>query len=653
MNKQHYYRIPGRTGFGTFFATVKWQGLRFLECSRFFGPFVAALVAFLSANHASAQGVLTNGWTHAGEISAGETDMWSIAASPGESITVQVAKLSGGAGFTPRIEILAPNGATLGSKSGATAARLDIQAGAGGEYAVAVSDANGTGTGTYGLQLVQIPTAFTLPPGGEGGPLTNGAIHSATINVGESDIWTLTALQGDRIAIQVAEVSGGAGFTPMIELFSPDGRRVGLNSGGVAARLDIQAGATGTYTVLVSDSVQGGPGGYQLQLAQIPGTFIVSDEGGALADAADSEGTILLGDLDLWSFTASPGDLVTLQVTETSGGANFAPMIEMFAPTGEHKNVAQNASVAGMDAAVELGGIYTVAVSDANQIGSGGYRLRLTRGSIAPAGANVLTNGGTLLGSISSAGETNTWTFTATAGESLVIRAGETAATPFVPWVRLYGPDGAQLDADFNAAAAEVTVRATNSGTFSVTVNDGSNGRNQTGNYRISLAKTGSPLMISPSDEGGALTNGTTYLATIDVGDIDAWSFTANAGETVVVRIGEATASSPLLPWLRLYGPNGVPLDADFNAAAAEVTARATNSGTFLVVVADGNNGIGGSGNYRISLAKTGSAETISSSDEGGALTNGTSYQAAIDTGDVDAWTFTANAGESIVVRAG
>ena len=45
----------------------------------------------------------------------------------------------------------------------------------------------------------------------------------------------------------------------------------------------------------------------------------------------------------------------------------------------------------------------------------------------------------------------------------------------------------------------------------------------------------------------------------------------------------------------------------DFNAAAAEVTVRPTNSGTFLVVAADGISGLGGTGDYRISLARTGS----------------------------------------------
>ena len=116
----------------------------------------------------------------------------------------------------------------------------------------------------------------------------------------------------------------------------------------------------------------------------MPAAFTVpaGDEGGALADSVDQDGAIVLGDFDLWSFAATPGDRLTLLITELTGGASFTPMIELFAPNGHRQAIAQGALTATFDAAVELGGTYTVLVSDANQIGAGTYRLRLTRGNI-------------------------------------------------------------------------------------------------------------------------------------------------------------------------------------------------------------------------------------------------------------------------------
>jgi predicted RNA-binding protein with TRAM domain len=532
---------------------------------------------------------------------------------------------------------------------------MDLQAELSGTYTVLVGDLNGTGSGTYQLNLAQVPGAFEVAAGDDGGELTNGATHQGAIVVGDFDLWTIQADSGDRLVVQIAEVTGGAAFTPMIELFGPDGARLSGDTGGLAARLDVQTAVGGVYTVQVSDFARTGAGSYELRLALVPDEFVVpaGDEGGATNDGENHDGAVTLGDLDAWTFMAVPGDLVTVQVTEQSGGAGFAPLVEVFDASGDRRRAVQHGSIVTLDVAVTEGGRFTVLISDSSKSGAGTYRLNVNRSVIGPAAANVLVNGETQLGSISAAGETNSWTFTATAGESLIVRMGETGTGAFVPWLRLYDPSGVLLNQDFNAAAAEVAARATNSGTFLVSVADGSAGRNQTGDYRISLAKTGSALTIAPLDEGGSLTNGASYLAAIDVGDLDAWSFTANSGESIAIWVGESSTGTSLLPWLRLYGPDGTPLAADFNASAAEVTARATNSGVFLAVVADGNNGLGGSGNYRISMAKTGIPLEISPVDEGGALTNGASYLSALDVGDVDAWTFTANAGQSIAVWVG
>jgi len=70
------------------------------------------------------------------------------------------------------------------------------------------------------------------------------------------------------------------------------------------------------------------------------------------------------------------------------------------------------------------------------------------------------------------------------------------------------------------------------------------------------------------------------HTGTIDVGDMDVWSFTAAAGDAIVVRMGETVAGSSLTPYLRLYSPAGALLDSSFSAVGAEVTATAPAAGT-------------------------------------------------------------------------
>jgi len=70
------------------------------------------------------------------------------------------------------------------------------------------------------------------------GALANGLAHDGAISAaGEVDNWTVAANQGDRIIVQIAELSGGAGFAPRIEAVAPDGTLMGAATGGVAAGL--------------------------------------------------------------------------------------------------------------------------------------------------------------------------------------------------------------------------------------------------------------------------------------------------------------------------------------------------------------------------------------------------------------------------------
>ncbi len=71
-----------------------------------------------------------------------------------------------------------------------------------GTFTVLVSSYNTEGTGTYALHLAQIPEAFIVPAGDEGGTLTNGANATGTISLGDIDIWSFTANKGDNINLR-------------------------------------------------------------------------------------------------------------------------------------------------------------------------------------------------------------------------------------------------------------------------------------------------------------------------------------------------------------------------------------------------------------------------------------------------------------------
>jgi hypothetical protein len=171
-----------------------------------------------------------------------------------------------------------------------------------------------------------------VPAGDEGGPLVNGANATGTINLGDLDMWSFTANKGDNINLRV----GTTNFDGWLQLFGPDGKLLltGSGAGTTDAYIDnYTATNSGTFTVLVSSWYTVGSGTYGLHLAQVPETFIVAagDEGGALVNGASATGTINLGDLDIWSFTANKGDNINLRV----GTTNFDGWLQLFGPDGK------------------------------------------------------------------------------------------------------------------------------------------------------------------------------------------------------------------------------------------------------------------------------------------------------------------------------
>jgi hypothetical protein len=156
------------------------------------------------------------------------------------------------------------------------------------------------------------------------------------------------------------------------------------------------------------------------------------------------------------------------------------------------------------------------------------------------------------------------------------------------------------LDSGFGAAAGEVSIRATNSGTFIVVIGDGNGGLSGSGDYRLTLARTGGSLEVSPGDEGGSLNVGVNPEGVIDVGDLDVYAFTTCKGENINLKLDELIDNGGFFPWLRLYGPDGVLLRSLSGATTAQIDLRATNSGTFILIVSDGNGSLLGAGTYRL-----------------------------------------------------
>jgi len=126
------------------------------------------------------------------------------------------------------------------------------------------------------------------------------------------------------------------------------------------------------------DNLSDDSGDYTLSLAVSGSALSVSpgDQGGNIAFASPVNGTISLGELDAWTFTAASGAKIALTLTDTAGG-DFDPDLQLLSPSG--KSLVDNYSDTKVSSSLTLseGGLYTIIVRDNLSDDAGSYQLSL------------------------------------------------------------------------------------------------------------------------------------------------------------------------------------------------------------------------------------------------------------------------------------
>jgi hypothetical protein len=473
------------------------------------------LLAWCSHN-ATAQGVLTDGSTYIGAIAVtNQVDTWTFTATNGDSVVLRAGTLTSTNNFETWLRVYGPGGTLLGSTDPGSilAAEVTFRATNSGTFTVTVADGenynyNYEGTGTYQLSYVKTPGTLMVSPGEEGGPLTNGTLNAGTITVGDIQAWSFTATNGDSVVLRAGMLSQTKGnFQPMLRVYGPDGMLQASNDPGTIAASEATFRATnsGTFTVLVADGINyngdiGNAGTYQLSYIKAPGTLVVSpgEEGGPLTNGTLNAGTITVGDIQAWNFTATNGDSVVLRagmLSQTKG--NFQPWLRVYGPDGTLLGSVDPGSSAVAEVALRAtnSGTFTVLVADGinynGDIGNAGmYQLSYIK---AP-GAYVISvgeEGGSLGSGVNpegqiNIGDLNVYTFTICSGEFISLSLNRLVNNGgFDPWLRLYGPNGSLLGSAANTTSAQINVIATNSGAFTIVISDGSSTLSGTGTYQL------------------------------------------------------------------------------------------------------------------------------------------------------------------------
>ena len=71
-------------------------------------------------------------------------------------------------------------------------------------------------------------------------------------------------------------------------------------------------------------------------------------------------------------------------------------------------------------------------------------------------------------------------------------------------------------------------------------------------------------------------------------------------GPKIQVQIDETAGGGAFVPWIRLYGRDGVLLRSAYGQLTTQISLAAPADGTYTVVVGDASSGYAGSGTYRL-----------------------------------------------------
>nr|WP_321403236.1 pre-peptidase C-terminal domain-containing protein [uncultured Desulfobacter sp.] len=608
-------------------------------------------------------GELRNGWIHSGRIERADIDMWTFSGDIQNTIILQLSETSGDS-FQPWIGLYGPNGNLIGSNNGAATAAVYQQLTVGGKYTVVVKDYNNdvSGSGEYNLYFANVPDSLEIPEGDDGGELSNGGSHSGSIERADIDMWTFIGDVQDTIILQLNETSGDS-FQPWIGLYGPDGSRISSNNGADSTAISQQLTVGGKYTVVVKDyhSDISGSGDYTLYFASVPDRFEIpeGDDGGGLSNGGSHSGSIERADIDMWTFSGDAQDMISLQLSETSGDS-FLPWIGLYDPSGNLIGSNSGTDAAEVSQQLTVGGKYTVVIKDANNdvTGSGNYELtyNLTENTVTiPSGINIgsLNNGEVVSGHLSviesgdsSIAEVDKFSLQVKAGEKIRLRLVDITGSNYDELtLQLFRPDGSLVATSTSGGVAQITYTAESSEMLTGFI---FNSNEREVDFDLYTAIVPRSYTIPDGDDGGDLSNGTVAGGLISSGDIDFYSLAVAAGDRIHLRLVDITGSNYDELTFQLFRPDGSLVATSTSGGIAQITYTAENTETLTAIIFNSNKL---EVNYDLYTAIVPHSYTIPDGDDGGDLSNGTVAGGLISSGDIDFYSLAVAAGDKIHLR--
>jgi hypothetical protein len=163
---------------------------------------------------------------------------------------------------------------------------------------------------------------------------------------------------------------------PAIDVYRPDGTLLCQASTiGSTVTIECTLDATGTFTILVGDRYSEYTGGYALYLQRLnnPGNPTPINFSDVVAASTTS-----IVERDTYTFNATSGDIIRLDMSRTSG--SIFPAIDVYRPDGtllcQESTIGSTVTI---ECTLDATGTFTTLVGDRYSEYTGGYSLSLNK----------------------------------------------------------------------------------------------------------------------------------------------------------------------------------------------------------------------------------------------------------------------------------
>lgn len=233
------------------------------------------------------------------------------------------------------------------------------------------------------------------------------------------------------------------------------------------------------------------------------------------------------------------------------------------------------------------------------------------------------------------------WTINLTEGQNVTLAAGDMDGGAIQTELILIGPNNKAIRRSVGDVGSFISYNAPATGTYRVRVRDA--GRNDFGNVQVT-AFSYQPS-ITDGDDAFAAESGRRRPATIEQGDLDVWTLTAQQAQFLSVHAAENSAGDSLDVGILVIGPDGKVVSGGEDEEGVKLDIPNAMAGNYYAVVYEA--GADDDGRYGITFGRVPGDQYGGDPDTVTPLQNGAARVGDMPGGDYDIWGVNLTAGDA------